>query len=102
MGDTPTYHGTDEGWPWSCTRCGTGMYHYASVCRECDRAARATDLTDVGGPRGAVRSWLGWTRRQSYPRFVATVSAVAGVELLLTALWLRVLFSAAVGVPAPL
>lgn len=99
MGNTPPRNRTDDSWPGNCTRCGTEIYHYASTCRECDRTERATLLADVGAPLRVVRSWLGWMRWQSYPRFVATVSAVAGIELLLTALWLSVLFSGAVALP---
>lgn len=78
------------------------MYHHASTCRECDRTERAALLPAVGGPVRVLRSWLGWMRRQSYRRFVAMVTAIAGVELLLTALWLVVLSSGALAVPIPL
>lgn len=102
MGKTPPQNRTDGEWPWNCTRCGTEIYHHSATCRECERTERATPQHDVGGPLRVLRSWLRWMRRQSYPRFVATVSAVAGIELLLTTLWLAVMSSGALTMPTPL
>lgn len=78
------------------------MYHYAATCRECSRTERAALLADVSSPMRVLRTWVGWMRRQSYPGFVAKVAAIAGVELLLTTLWLAMLSSRALAVPTPL
>lgn len=99
MGNTPSQHRTDDGWPGNCARCGTKIYHYGSTCRECDRTERATIVADGGSRLRRHRSWIRWMRRQSYPRFLATVSTVAAIELLLTALWLAVLSSGSFPLP---
>lgn len=86
----------DDGWPWSCARCGTTVYHDALVCRECDRTeSRAAEPPS----RGFVASCAAWMRRQSYPEFVTRVGTIAGTELLLTTFWLRLLYSGAVPLP---
>lgn len=90
------HDGVDDGWPWNCTRCGRTVYHDDLVCRECDRTDRTS--TTAPSPR-VVRSWVAWMRRQSYPGFVTRVTTIAGIELALTALWMRVLFSGAVSLP---
>lgn len=90
MGYTRSRNGVDDGWPWSCTRCGTTIYHDGDTCRECGRATGVDDRPRSPG------SWTEWMRRQSYPAFVTRVAALAGAELLLTVLWMRVLFAGAV------
>lgn len=92
METTQQRNGADEGWPWNCTRCGRTVYHDVLVCEECDRSARPAD---PGSLRTLVHELLAWMRRQSYAQFVAVVATVAGAELLLTVLWIKVLFSGA-------
>lgn len=99
MESTQSQNGFDDGWPWNCTRCGVTIYHDAPVCRECDRTERASGTPTDSRLRAVVRSFLAWMRSQSYLGFVTQVSAIAGVELLLTTLWIEVLFSGALSMP---
>lgn len=89
----------DDGWPWNCPRCGVTLYHDATVCRECEPLVGTSTSRSERGRRHLPASFAAWMRRQSYPEFVTQVTAIAGVELLLTALWLNVLFLGTV--PAP-
>lgn len=79
--------GTVEGeWPWSCTNCGTTIYHDGYSCRECSRRLAAD-----GGPghfriepsSGSIADWM---RRHSYAGFLAKVARIAAVEVLVAAL----------------
>ena len=92
--------GADDGaWPWRCLGCEGTLYHDGWYCAACaavhaiDRRRRTR--SDPG------RTFRGWIREQSYPSFVTRVAALAGFELVLTALWLHVLLAAAgtVGLP---
>lgn len=90
--------GVDDGWPWNCARCGTTIYHDAVHCRTCEQRDSPDRRRADGFALASVcRTWVQWIERQTYASLVATSSAIATVELLLTALWLQVLF---LGVPA--
>lgn len=95
-----SHDGIEDGWPWNCTRCGTTIYHDAATCRECDRSERTAGV--VPHADGIVASWVGWTRRQSYPSYVAAVATVAGIELTLSWLLVWVLTYGVPTVPARL
>lgn len=101
MTRTHSETGIEDGWPWSCARCGRTIYHDAVHCNSCDEHSR-----DVGDPGGRLTAsvpvlgqWVEWIDDQSYSSFVAKSSAIAGIELLLTALWIRVLFLGSLAVP---
>lgn len=103
MAHTDLDTGVEDGWPWNCTRCGTTIYHDAVNCKSCEHQPRGIQETATSLP--AVVPFLGpwialmeWIDAQSYTSLVAKFSTIAGLELLLTALWLRILFLDA---PAP-
>lgn len=77
----------DASWPWACLRCEATVYHDVLYCRDCGPA----DSSDAEGiRRGSAEPLRSWIRRQSYPRFVGTVTGIASVEVALTALWLQI------------
>jgi hypothetical protein len=61
-------------WPWSCSRCGTTVYHDADRCMECERGTR-TGERDVSGFEQSLLS-------QSYADLAVRVTIVAIVFLL--------------------
>lgn len=79
-----------DSWPWACLDCGGTIYHDGRFCRDCERA-RALDRVaalSTPGPR-----FSHWIREQSYPSFVTSVTAVASLEVSLTAIWLQFLLA---------
>lgn len=93
MTEPPTRHAEDvatdaDTWPWRCLRCGGTIFHDGERCRDCrtiDPSAAAT----ASRPRGFIE----WMRAEPLATFSLKVTATAGVELALTALWLELLLS---------
>lgn len=75
-------------WPWECLDCETTIYHDADFCLDCAGAYR---VGERGGRRDAREGFLDWMRRESFSEYVLKVTAIAGVEEVLTAVWLQVL-----------
>lgn len=88
----------EASWPWACLRCDATVFHDVLYCRECRPAATRAAEGGRGRGRGdgPFRSWI---RRQSYPRFLGTVTSVAGIELALTAFWLEVMLVGPANLP---
>lgn len=92
--DTPAAaESPTDTWPWQCLRCGATIFHDGDHCPDCARSRSLARVADGGRPERGFRAWI---RAQSYPSFVATVTAVAGIELGLTALGLRLLLGAGI------
>lgn len=79
----------DEGtWPWQCLGCRGPLYHDGELCRDC----RTVDpFAGEPGLPDALAEFVDWIRVESYPAFLTKITAIAGVEVALTALWLRIL-----------
>lgn len=95
-GGTDPQRTLDSSWPWACLRCGATVYHDVLYCRDCGPAASSAAERVRRGSGEPLRSWI---RRQSYPRFVGTVTGIAGVEVALTALWLQILLVGPANLP---
>lgn len=86
----------EDSWPWLCLRCGATVYHDVLYCGDCGPADSSAAERVRRGSAESLRSWI---RRQSYPRFVGTVTGIASVEVALTALWLRLLLVGPANLP---
>ena len=75
-------------WPWECLDCGTTIYHDGEFCGGCEAAYRARGSARRRRDR---RGFLDWMRGESVSDYVLKVTAIAGVEEALTAVWLHVL-----------
>lgn len=73
-------------WPWQCLDCGTTIYQDGDFCRDCASSHR---LGDGYREPNSSNGFIGWMRDQSLPSFVLKTTAVAGIELALTAFWLQ-------------
>lgn len=77
-----------ESWPWQCLGCDSAVYDDRDYCADC----ASTPGSVPGRPRSLdPDGFIGWMRYERYPVFLAKVSAISGVEVVLTALWLRTL-----------
>lgn len=98
MAHTDLDTSVDDGWPWNCARCESTIYHDAVHCKAC-RQQEGGFRDSPMYPAGRVPligPLIEWIEAQSYPSLVAKSSTIAGIELLLTALWIRLLY---LGVP---
>lgn len=99
MAHTQLDTGVEDGWPWNCARCGATIYRDAVHCESCERHEQG--IRNPGRyPSAAfsfIDAWIEWIEGQSYPSLVVKSSTIAGIELLLTSLWLRILY---LGLPA--
>lgn len=86
----------DASWPWTCLRCEATVYHDVLYCRDCGPADSSASTRVRGRSAEPLRTWI---RRQSYPRFVGTVTGIASVEVALTALWLQILLVGPANLP---
>lgn len=77
-----------DAWPWRCLGCEDVIYHDAEYCRDCRRPSLPPRIADTRHP---VAAFLDWIRREPYPSFLTKVTAVASLELSLTALWLQLM-----------
>lgn len=77
-------------WPWRCLGCGTTIYHDGELCRDCVSAHRRAH---AGRGGDASDGFLEWVCEEPVSAFVLKVSVVAGIELALTSLWLRLALS---------
>lgn len=73
-------------WPWQCLDCGTTIYHDGDFCRVCGSSHR---LDSGDSEPNSSNGFIGWMRDQSLSAFVLKTTAVAGIELVLTAFWLQ-------------
>lgn len=90
----PSPTATDS-WPWTCLGCDATLYHDALYCADC----RAHERSHATATTGSSSAFTAWVREQSYPEFVSTVTVVAGLEVGLTAFWLRLLLTGSVVLP---
>lgn len=79
--------GEPESWPWRCLYCRTTIYHDGERCRDCRSSRRPAGRRPAPD---APDGFADWVREQTAPALVLKVTAIAGIELSLTALWLRV------------
>jgi hypothetical protein len=86
----------DSSWPWACLGCDANVYHDVLYCRDCGPAKPSAAERGRSGSDEPIRSWI---RRQSYPRFVGTVTGIASVEVALTALWLQLMLVGPANLP---
>jgi hypothetical protein len=86
-------------WLWRCVGCGGTLYHDVELCRDCHSLERYRHAVGGYGETGrrpdAPRGFLDWMRRQPASVLSVKVSVVAGVELALTTLWLKLLVGSA-------
>ncbi|WP_254861751.1 hypothetical protein [Halovivax gelatinilyticus] len=73
-------------WPWQCLTCDAAIFHDAEHCSRC-APSRTRATLHRRSPDGFVR----WIRRETLPSLTLKVSAIAVIELSLTALWLQLL-----------
>lgn len=78
----------EDTWPWRCLGCEGTLYHDAVFCHDC----RPAQLTSRSEPsHHPVPAFLDWIRREHYLTFLTKVTAVASLEVTLTALWLQLM-----------
>lgn len=85
----------DDTWPWRCLGCEGTIFHDAVFCHDC-RPAQLPSRSDPS--RHPVGAFLDWIRREPYPTFLTKVTAVASLEVSLTALWLQLMLAGSVGI----
>lgn len=84
----PTDRDESDTWPWACVDCGTTIYHDGAFCQSCEAAYRSHGTArDPDSPDGFVD----WVRNQTAVDLALKTTAVAGIELGLTAFWLQAL-----------
>lgn len=99
MAHTQIDTSVEDGWPWNCARCGTTIYRDAVHCESCEQRQQGirSPARYSTAAFSFLDAWFEWIEWQSYPSLVAKSAAIAGIELLLTALWLKILY---IGGPA--
>lgn len=75
-------------WPWRCLNCGGTIFHDGEHCRDCRTSRHHSDDPSQGT---SSEGFLAWIRRESFATFSLKVTLISGIELALTALWLRLL-----------
>lgn len=80
-------------WPWACVDCRTTIYHDGAFCRACESAYRSRE---TNWESDTSDGFVDWMRDQTASVLVLKVTAVAGIELALTAFWLQTLLRGSV------
>ena len=77
-----------DAWPWRCLGCGGTIFHDVEFCRDCESTRPPPEQPP---PLEVPEEFLEWMRNEPRPTFSAKVTAITGIELLLTTLWLELL-----------
>lgn len=80
---------TAETWPWACLGCDSSVYHDVEFCRDCVASFRSRPSSREPNTSD---HFVDWMRDQPAPTFVMKVTAMSGIELVLTAFWLQTVF----------